>query len=71
MSKFLKAAQEAIRSSGMTHEQLAKEVGTERQRISELMNKDDLRGTVILEKVLSYLKKEDFENLVKNKLTNV
>ena len=67
MSKFLKAAQQAIRESGLTHEQLATEVGTERQRISELMNKDNLRGTLILEKVLSYLKKEEFENLVENK----
>ena len=68
MSKFLKAAQQAIRESGLTHEQLATEVGTERQRISELMNKDNLRGTLILEKVLSYLKKEEFENLVENKV---
>ena len=64
MSELLKATQEAIKSSGMTHEQIANAVGTERQRIGELMNKSELRGTVILEKVLKYLKKDPFEMLV-------
>ena len=63
MSELLKAAKDAIKTSGLTHEQIAKAVGTERQRIGELMNKTDLRGTLILEKVLKFLKKEPFEIL--------
>lgn len=65
MSKLLKAAQVAIASSGMTHEQIAKAVGTERQRIGELMNKEDIRGTLILEKVLELLKEKEFSTLTR------
>lgn len=65
-SKLLNACQKAISESGMTHKEIAEILGVQRERITELVGKTEpLRGTTLVEKVLSHFKPKEFDNLTK------
>lgn len=59
-SRLLNAAQAIVKSSGLTQNQFAESIGMDRQRISELMKKNNLRGTLIIEQIFMGYHKREF-----------
>jgi predicted XRE-type DNA-binding protein len=65
MSEILKAAQKAIRDSGLTPSQVAKELDIPLPRVSEFMKASELRGLMRVEQVLEKFAKDKYEYLKK------
>jgi predicted XRE-type DNA-binding protein len=65
MSEILKAAQKAIRDSGLTPSQVAKELDIPLPRVSEFMKASEIRGLMRVEQVLEKFAKEKYEYLKK------
>ena len=59
-SRLLSAAQSIVKASGLTQNEFALSVGTDRQRISEILKKENLRGTEIIEKIFMRYHKQEF-----------
>ena len=65
MSEILKAAQRAIRESGLKPSEVAKVLGQPRSRVSEFMKATEIRGLMRVEEVLKNFAKEKYDNLKK------
>ena len=64
MSKLLLKVQREIDKSPLSQEEIAEKAGVTQSRISELKNKESLRGTEVLEKVLMALNEKEFKKFV-------
>ena len=65
MSEILKAAQRAIKESGLNVTEVAKELGIPQPRVSEFMNTSEIRGLMRVEQILEKFAKEKYEFLKK------
>ncbi len=65
MSELLKAAQRAVKESGLTHSDVAKELGVPLPRISEFMNATEIRGLMRVEQILEKFAKDKYEIIKK------
>jgi predicted XRE-type DNA-binding protein len=65
MSELLKAAQRAVKASGLSHSDVAKKLGIPLPRVSEFMNAKDIRGLLRIEQILEEFANEKFEFIKK------
>ena len=65
MSELLKAAQRAVKDSGLSHSDVAKKLGIPLPRVSEFMNAKEIRGLMRVEQILEEFAQEKYEHLKK------